>query len=120
MSSNVIIGYILISIGAFFDFVGCVGLLRLPDVYNRCQAATKCVTLGTILVLAGTAVVTASPAIAIKAGLCAVFVLFTSPTAAHALVRGSYLAGVRLWDKSVVNKFKERAQEIKYPLGEDK
>ena len=119
MSSHVIIGYILLGVGAFFDFFGCVGLLRLPDVYNRCQAATKCVTLGTIFLLAGTAVVTASPAIALKAGLCAMFVLFTSPAAAHALVRGTYLAGVRLWDKSVVNKFKERAQEIKYPEGED-
>jgi multicomponent Na+:H+ antiporter subunit G len=120
MSSHVVIGYVFLAVGAFFDFVGCVGLLRLPDVYNRCQAATKCVTLGTIFMLGGTAVVTGSPAIAIKAGLCAVFILLTSPTAAHALVRGAYLSGVRMWDKSVVNKFKERAEEIKWPSGEDK
>ena len=41
--------YILISIGVAFDLVGALGLLRLPDVYNRLQAATKCVTLGTCL-----------------------------------------------------------------------
>jgi len=120
MSSHVIIGYSFLAVGAFFDFFGCLGLLRLPDVYNRCQAATKCVTLGTIFILAGTAIVTASAAIALKAGLCCMFILFTSPAAAHALVRGAYLAGVRLWDKSVVNKLKERADEIKYPRGEEK
>ena len=37
--------------GLFFDLVGCLGLVRLPDVYNRLQAGTKCVTLGTFLIL---------------------------------------------------------------------
>jgi len=118
MSSNMIIGYIFITVGAIFDFFGCMGLVRLPDVYNRLQAATKCVTLGTIFILAGTAIVTADPAISIKAGLCAVFVLITSPTGAHALARGAYLSGVKLWEKSVVDKFKERAEEIKSQRGE--
>ena len=48
-----IIGYILICIGLFFDVCGCIGLVRFPDVYNRLQASTKCVTLGTILLLLG-------------------------------------------------------------------
>jgi multicomponent Na+:H+ antiporter subunit G len=118
MSSNAIIGYIFITIGAIFDFFGCMGLVRFPDVYNRLQAATKCVTLGTIFILIGTAIVTATPAIAIKAILCAVFIVLTSPTGAHALARGSFLSGVNLWDKSVTNKFKERAEEIKAQRGE--
>lgn len=118
MSSNVIVGYILITIGALFDLLGCIGLLRLPDVYNRLQAATKSVTLGTMMILIGTAVVTASPWVGIKAIICAIFILLASPTAAHALARGTYLAGVRMWDKSVVNKFKERAEELKYQSGD--
>ena len=113
MSSNVIIGYIFILVGAIFDFFGCMGLVRLPDVYNRLQAATKCVTLGTIFILVGTAIVTASPTITTKVILCVIFVLITSPTGAHALARGSYLSGVGLWDGSFTDKFKERAEEIK-------
>jgi multicomponent Na+:H+ antiporter subunit G len=113
MSSNVIVGYIFILVGAVFDFFGCMGLVRLPDVYNRLQAATKCVTLGTIFILIGTAIVTATPTIAVKAILCAVFILITSPTGAHALARGSYLSGVGLWEKSVTDKFKERAGAIR-------
>jgi multicomponent Na+:H+ antiporter subunit G len=117
MSSNLIVGYIFVAVGAIFDFFGCMGLVRLPDVYNRLQAATKCVTLGTIFILVGTAIATATPTISIKAILCAVFVLVTSPTGAHALARGSYISGVRLWEKSVTDKFKDRAEEIKSQVG---
>jgi multicomponent Na+:H+ antiporter subunit G len=95
-----------------------MGLVRLPDVYNRLQAATKCVTLGTIFILVGTAIATADAAIAIKCVLCAIFVLITSPTGAHALARGSYISGVKLWEKSVTDKFKDRAEEIKSQVGE--
>ncbi len=55
-----IIGYILIVVGILFNIFGCIGLVRFPDVYNRLQASTKCVTLGTIMLLVGVAVVDAS------------------------------------------------------------
>jgi len=34
-------GYILISIGILFDFFGCVGMIRMPDLFNRLQAGPK-------------------------------------------------------------------------------
>ena len=37
---------ILIVIGVLFNLIGCIGLIRFPDVYNRLQSATKCGTLG--------------------------------------------------------------------------
>ena len=102
-----VIGYILIVIGILFNLFGCIGLVRFPDVYNRLQAATKCVTLGTILLLVGVAVVSASGPIGAKAIVCAVFILITSPTAAHAIAKGSYASGVALWEKSVVDQYGE-------------
>jgi len=102
-----IIGYILIIIGILFDIFGCIGLVRFPDVYNRLQASTKCVTLGTILLLVGVALVSGSPATAAKAIICAVFILITSPTAAHAIAKGAYSFGVELWKNSVVDKYAE-------------
>lgn len=102
-----IFGYILITIGIIFDICGCIGLVRFPDVYNRLQAATKCVTLGTILLLAGVALVSQMGATASKAVICAIFILITSPTAAHAIARGAHYAGVKLWKKSVVDKYRE-------------
>jgi multicomponent Na+:H+ antiporter subunit G len=102
-----IIGYILIIIGIFFNISGCIGLVRLPDVYNRLQASTKCVTLGTILLLVGVALISDLPALNAKAIICAVFILITSPTAAHAIAKGSYASGVELWENSVVDKYGE-------------
>ena len=112
------LSYVFIGIGLAFDLLGCIGLVRLPDVYNRAQAATKCVTLGTCMILLGVAIVAlAAPdqpaAMGVKAILCAAFILLTSPVAAHAICRGAYLSGVRLWDGSVEDAFVERARTIR-------
>jgi len=53
-----VIAFVIMGIGVTFDFLGCLGLVRLPDLYNRLQASTKCVTLGTILIMAGVIVFT--------------------------------------------------------------
>lgn len=98
---------ILIVVGLIFDFFGCLGLVRLPDVYNRLQAATKCVTLGTFSIMLGTFVISGFTAVGIKALLCGIFLLIAAPTAAHALSRGAYKAGVKLWEGSVVDKYGE-------------
>ncbi len=106
-----IIGYILVIIGILFNIFGCIGLVRFPDVYNRLQASTKCVTLGTILLLVGVAIVSGSGATVAKAIICAVFILLTSPTAAHAIAKGAYASGVPLWEDSVVDKYAEHKEE---------
>ena len=106
-----IIGYILISIGILFDIFGCIGLVRFPDVYNRLQAATKCVTLGTIMLLIGVAIASGHGAMAAKAIICAVFIILTSPTAAHAVAKGAYASGVELWENSVVDKYAEEIEQ---------
>jgi multicomponent Na+:H+ antiporter subunit G len=105
-----IVGMVILGIGVLFNVFGCIGLVRFPDIYNRLQASTKCVTLGTCFILAGSMVLASSTAITAKCLLCMVFVLVTSPTAAHALARGAHAAGVKLWENSVVNRFEEDGQ----------
>jgi len=105
MSNAIPLG--IVTLGILFNLFGCIGLVRLPDVYNRLQAATKCVTLGTCLILLGIAFMVDSVPAAIKAAICIIFILITSPTAAHALARGSHTAGVKLWEKSVIDRYKE-------------
>jgi multicomponent Na+:H+ antiporter subunit G len=102
-----IIGIAFIVIGLGFDIFGCIGLIRLPDVYNRLQATTKCVTLGTCSILFGTFILKGFCTTGIKAILVAVFLLLTSPAAAHALARGAHKFGVKLWEKSVCDKYAE-------------
>lgn len=102
-----IIGVAFIVLGLAFDIFGCIGLIRLPDVYNRLQATTKCVTLGTCSILLGTFVLKGFCPTGIKALLVAIFLLLTSPVAAHALARGAHKSGVKLWEKSVCDKYAE-------------
>jgi len=104
---NEAIGVVIIAVGLLFDFFGCVGLVRLPDIYTRLQAATKCVTLGTCFVLLGVLVYDGVTATGVKALLCAAFVLATSPTAAHAIARGAYRAGVEPVEETVVDRYAE-------------
>jgi len=106
---NETIGAVLIAIGLLFDLFGCIGLVRMPDIYTRLQAATKCVTVGTCFILVGTAVYAALGPMGVKALVCMSFVLITSPTAAHAIARGAYKAGVPLDESSVVDAYAEAA-----------
>ena len=101
------IGMFFIIVGLAFDFFGCLGLIRLPDVYNRLQASTKCVTLGTCGILFGLFLFKGFTAAGIKAILCILFILLTAPVTAHALARGAHIAGVKLWEKSVVDMYEE-------------
>lgn len=102
-----IVGYIFIVIGLVFDFFGCLGLIRLPDVYNRLQASTKCVTLGTCGILFGLFLFRGFTATGIKALLCIIFIILTAPVSAHALARGAHISGVKLWKKSICDKYEE-------------
>lgn len=101
-----ILSLIFMFVGGLFNLFGCIGLVRLPDVYNRLQASTKCVTLGTCSILLSI-IINSPPNISLKAFLCAIFILISAPTAAHALSRASIKGGIKLWEKSVVNKLEE-------------
>ncbi len=101
---------ILIALGVLFNLFGCIGLIRLPDVYNRLQSATKTVTLGTWSILIGVLVKYGFVEIGIKALVTIPILFFVSTVAAHALVRGSYIFGIPLGKKSVKDDYKEENQ----------
>ena len=100
-----VFGEILIGIGTAFLFLGGLGIFRLPDVYNRLQAGTKCTTLGAFSTIIGVGFV--HPGWMLKAIVIAVFILLTNPISAHALARASYKSGVKLWEKSVIDRCQE-------------
>ncbi len=107
MSWNELVGMIIIGVGVAFDVFGCLGLLRFPDVYNRLQAGTKCVTFGTCGILLGILFMQGFTSLGIKALVGIPFVLLTSPVGAHALARGAHIFGVKMWEKSVIDKYAE-------------
>jgi multicomponent Na+:H+ antiporter subunit G len=107
MPLNVTIGMALIVLGVLFDLSGCVGLVRLPDVYNRIQASTKCVVLGTTLILLGAVIWLGTASAVVKGLVCIICILITSSVAAHAISRAAHRSGVKLWKGSIVDLYAE-------------
>ncbi|QSG04417.1 monovalent cation/H(+) antiporter subunit G [Halapricum desulfuricans] len=89
----------LVAGGLAFTVVALVGLVRLPDLYSRAHATSKSETLGALLALAGAAAVFGAGQPTLKLGLLAVFVLVTSPTATHAIVRSAHEQGIEPWTR---------------------
>ncbi len=88
---------ILLLIGAAFTLLGALGLLRMPDVYNRIQAGTKAVTLGALSLLLGVALL--YPAWWTKLLVIAVMILVTNPLGSSTIARALLMAGVQPWRK---------------------
>lgn len=102
---------ILLLIGVLFNLFGCIGLIRLPDVYNRLQSATKCVTLGACSILLGLFFHFGISEAGIKSIVAIPLLFFAATVAAHALVRGSYRFGVKLGGQSVIDEYKDEAEK---------
>jgi len=101
----IIFGTIITCLGTIFLFLGSLGVLRFPDVYNRLQAGTKCTTLGAFLTIIGVGLM--EPSWFVKCLLIACFILLTNPISSHALGRGGRKSGVPLWRGSVLDKSEE-------------
>ena len=97
-----ILGIVITSIGTIFLFLGSLGVLRLPDVYNRLQAGTKCTTLGAFLTIIGIGIMQSDWLS--KTLVIALFILVTNPISNHALGRAARKSGISLCDRSVVDR----------------
>ncbi len=96
--------YIFLFIGAFFNFLAGVGLLRFPDVYTRLHAGTKCTTFGSIFITGSVIIlglkmwysgnVDGSVFVIHTAGAL-IAILLTNPTGAHAIARAAHKSGVK-------------------------
>ena len=105
MDAAKLAGSIVSLAGSCFLFLGALGVLRMPDIYNRMQAGTKATTLGSILTLVGIGIYRPEwlPRMLILAG----FVLMTNPLSSHALARAAHAAGLPLARGTVVDRLRE-------------
>ncbi len=87
-----IIGGGLVIIGAIFLFLGGLGILRMPDVYNRLQAGTKATTLGAMSLLIGVGIMKLDSdwTWLVKLSIIVIFIAFSNPISSHALARAMY------------------------------
>ena len=86
---NIIVAILMIS-GVFFFVVGTVGLIRMPDVFSRMHATTKCDTLGAGLILLAVIAYNGINAVSIKFLMVLIFIWITNPTSAHIIAKSEY------------------------------
>jgi len=72
-----VIGAFVSLLGACFFLFSGIGLLRMPDAFNRMQAGTKATTLGSILFLLGIGIM--KPEYLGRTVILAVFIALTNP-----------------------------------------
>ena len=105
-----ILGNLLLITGALFLFAAGLGVLRMPDTYNRIQTGTKATTLGTILVLVGLAFL--HPAWTLKLIILIFFVMLTNPVSSHALARAAHAIGTYETSKTVIDQLESAQAQI--------
>lgn len=94
--------------GSILALLAAIGVVRMPDLFTRMQAAAKASTMGLGCLLIGTAIELGDSASVARAISIAAFVMLTSPVAAHVIARAAYLSDVPLWSGTIVD---ERKQE---------
>ena len=92
-----IASWILLLSGSLVMITGAAGMIRLPDFYTRLHAASVIDTLGCMLIVFGLALQAGFTIVTIKLVLIVVFILFTSPAAAHALAKAALHGELRPW-----------------------
>jgi multicomponent Na+:H+ antiporter subunit G len=100
-----IIGALLLLGGTTFLLLAGLGLVRMPDAYNRIQAGTKATTLGTLLSLAGVAFL--HPDWILKLLLIGVFLLFTNPLSSQVLARAAHRTDVKKASATELDRLEE-------------
>ena len=95
-----ICGMTLAGLGLLFFLGAAVGLFRFPDFYTRMHAAGKGDTLSSLLILLGFALITfddfsaAGWLLLLKIFGIVLFIMLTSPTSTHALMRAGFEDGI--------------------------
>lgn len=95
------IAEIIIVIGGIFSIIGSIGVLRMPDPYNRIHSQTIGVVGGTILILLGVVLLEGARPYGIKVLLIAIIIFVTNPVGSHAIARAAHRSGVEPTDKTV-------------------
>ena len=108
------ISIFLICTGIVFFNGGAVGILRFPDFYTRMHAAGKGDTCSMFLILLGLGLYQLhEPTLANflvfgKIMFITLFIMVTSPTSTHALIKAGFEEGIKMWTRK--NRIKEESE----------
>jgi len=104
--SDILVSVFLLA-GATFMVLAAVGIVRLPDLPTRMHASTKAGAMGAMFTMAGVALHFADSVVFARAFAIVIFILITSPIAAHVIGRAGYFTGTTLWDGTIKDELRE-------------
>ncbi|GAA1902177.1 hypothetical protein GCM10009716_10040 [Streptomyces sodiiphilus] len=87
---------VLVVLGVALIAVAALGLIRLPDAFNRINAVAKAASLGVVLILLGVALRAPTTGAVVTLILAAVLQLATAPIAGYAAGRAARRSGAPL------------------------
>ena len=79
--------------GSAFLLIGAIGMIRLPDMFSRMHSVGIIDTLGTVMLFVGMMLQAGLTLVSVKIFFIILFLMFTGPTATHALARAVMAAG---------------------------
>lgn len=115
MIVDIVSSFLMFS-GAVFSFIAALGILRMPDLFLRMQAAAKTGTLGVGCTILAVATYFGDLAVTTRAGLVILFLFLTAPVAAHMIARAGYIAGVSLWKKTTIDELVDQYDPLSHYL----
>jgi multicomponent Na+:H+ antiporter subunit G len=103
-----IVSYIFLVIGGLFFLLGGLGVLRMPDTFNRIQAGTKATTLGAFSILIGVAF--ANPSWTAKIIVIIIFIVISNPIGSSVIAKAVHHSKDRP-DNLVQDDLKDRGEK---------
>ncbi len=110
------LGAAMVAVGAVYDVIAGIGMLRLPNFYTRLHAATIGAVGGAALPLFGTGLIALVSdqlgpyrvSAAVLCFLAGIAILLSAPTGSHILGKAAYRAGASDREPCIVDMGEER------------
>jgi multicomponent Na+:H+ antiporter subunit G len=99
---------VLMIVGTIFTVLAAIGILRMPDLFQRLSTATKAATLGVGSLLLAAAVHFDDLGTSTRALATIFFLVLTAPIAAHIIGRAAYFVSTPLWEGTICDELRGR------------
>jgi multicomponent Na+:H+ antiporter subunit G len=99
---------VLMIVGTIFTVLAVIGILRMPDLFQRLSTATKAATLGVGSLLLAAAVHFDDLGTTTRSLATIFFLVLTAPIAAHIIGRAAYFVNTPLWEGTICDELRGR------------
>ena len=102
-----ILATLFLLVGLGFFLVGAIGVVRMPDIYMRIHAVSKCSTLGLLGMLLAACLALGTDDVAAKAIAVIVFTVVATPIGSHLLAKAALEIRQPKWDRTINDEHAE-------------